>query len=85
MVEVLEGVLVAVPVAETVVEVLVVLTRLGSVAPHCFPEKQRFAQSWLLPQLLAQACLLSMHRLYGMVKEYSVMLGLIPPLQTHSK
>ena len=70
LVELDEGVFVAVPVAETVVEVLVVFTRLGSVAPHCFPEKQRVAQSWLLPQLSAQACLLCMHRLYGMVKEY---------------
>jgi len=61
---------VAEPVAEAVVEVPVALTRLGSEAPHCFPEKQRVTQSWLLPQLLAQTCLLCMHRLYGMVKEY---------------
>lgn len=84
LVLVLESVFVAVLVAETVVEVLVVFTRLAPVAPHCFPEKQRFAQSWLFPQLLAQACLLCMHRLYGMVKEYSVMFGVIPPAQIHT-
>lgn len=69
-VEVLVPVDVEVPVAVAVVEVLVTFTRLGSEAPHFFVEKQRVAQSWLLPQLSAQSWTLCIHRLYGMVSEY---------------